>query len=390
LDYELDIESSSCIALYINVRITKDDQDKPDRYSMATTSVEIRGTSFLINGHPTYEDIYYNGQSIEGLLFNSRMVQAIFDDENLETRPSWGYPDNLEWDPDRNTREFCAMLPEYRRHGLLAITVGMQGGGSIFTKNIYDSYVNSAYTIDGTFKQPYFDRMELILDEADRAGMIVIVNYFYHQQARLFNDETILPKVNEAVTNWLLESGHENIIVDIANETRENWGHPMVTPGRIHELITMVKDKSANGRHLLVASSSSGGWEIPHGKWLEVEDVSLPHGNGCSPAALKMKIEAIREEDEYINRPRPIVVNEDSTFVENLEVAIEAGASWGFYCQGFGSDYKDLQDWTVHGREQNYDDLSGFQTVPVNWRINTPDKKRFFNRLKEITSGKLN
>jgi hypothetical protein len=355
---------------------------------MARTTVSINGTRFAINGKPTYGGITWHGHPISGMLFNSRMVQAIFDDEKPGTRTFWAYPDTGEWDPDRNTREFCAALPEYKRHGLLAVTVGMQGGGPVFTKDVYDHYVNSAFRPDGTFKQPYLERLLKILETADRLGMVVIVNYFYHQQARFFADESILPAVTHNVTDWLLETGHENIIVDIANEARENWGHPLVAPGRVHELIDRVKGRSSHGRRLLASTSSSGGWEIPHGKWLGAEDVSLPHGNGCTPQSLKMKIEAIREEDEYVKRPRPIVVNEDSTFVENLESAVETGASWGFYCQGFGSAYKDLQDWTIHGRERKYEDLSGFQTVPVNWSINTPDKKRFFDRLLAITSGK--
>ena len=44
-------------------------------------------------------------------------------------------------------------------------------------------------------------------------------------------------------------------------------------------------------------------------------------------------------------------------------------------------------DWKEHGREARYEDLSGFQTVPVNWGINTPIKKAFFTALKAITSG---
>ena len=79
------------------------------------------------------------------------------------------------------------------------------------------------------------------------------------------------------------------------------------------------------------------------------------------------------------------MVNEDSIFTANLEAAIEEYASWGFYSQGYGSDYRDLKDWKEHGREATCEELSGFQTVPVNWGINTPEKKAFFTALKAIT-----
>lgn len=85
------------------------------------TEIQIDGTRFLINGRPTYEGVTYRGKPVEGLLLNSGMVQAIFDDENPETAGHWRYPDTGLWDPDRNTDEFCAVLPLYRQHGLPSI-----------------------------------------------------------------------------------------------------------------------------------------------------------------------------------------------------------------------------------------------------------------------------
>ena len=58
---------------------------------------------------------------------NSRMVQATFDDENPLTAPMWAYPDTGRWDAERNSAEFVAMLPRYRAHGLLAVTLNLQG-----------------------------------------------------------------------------------------------------------------------------------------------------------------------------------------------------------------------------------------------------------------------
>jgi hypothetical protein len=53
------------------------------------------------------------------------MVQATFDDLNPETRNRWRYADTQSWDADRNTREFIAAMPAWRRHGLLAVTVNL-------------------------------------------------------------------------------------------------------------------------------------------------------------------------------------------------------------------------------------------------------------------------
>ena len=96
------------------------DEPAPKRY----TEVSIVGDQFFINGKPTYEGRTWNGHRIEGLLFNSRMVQGVFDDANPSTVKRWAYPDTGKWDADRNTREFVAAMPDWRRHGLLAFTDG--------------------------------------------------------------------------------------------------------------------------------------------------------------------------------------------------------------------------------------------------------------------------
>jgi hypothetical protein len=94
------------------------------------TEVAIRGDGFLINGQPTYAGRAWRGRSVEGLLLNSRMDQGIFDDLNPETRAKWAYPDTGRWDPERDMREFLAATPEWRRHGLLAFTINLQGSRS--------------------------------------------------------------------------------------------------------------------------------------------------------------------------------------------------------------------------------------------------------------------
>ena len=100
----------------------------PVRAAGRQTSVAIKEDRFLINGRPTYEGRSWRGMRIEGLLMNSRMVQGIFDDLNEATRGKWAYPDTKRWDPDRNTREFIAAMPAWRRNGLLSFTINLQGG----------------------------------------------------------------------------------------------------------------------------------------------------------------------------------------------------------------------------------------------------------------------
>lgn len=326
------------------------------------------------------------GRPVEGLLFNSRMIQAVFDDGCAETRHLWRYPDTGKWDPDRNTNEFCAQLPTYQSHGLLAVTVGLQGGGSIYTPEIYEKYENSAYTPDGQLREPYFDRLSRVLEAADRAGMVVIVNYFYVVQARRIQEEETIYKITEKVTDWLLESGYENVLVDVANEAGELWDRPLFRSDGIHNLIETVQSRSLEGRRLL-ASSSTGGGAIPDEKRRRVEDFSLPHGNGCTPEELRTMLRELKGTREFRERPRPIVINEDSIHLENLETAVDEYASWGYFSQGYGSDYNGTHKWNERPREDRCEALSGFQTVPVNWSINTERKREFFDRVNKITTS---
>jgi hypothetical protein len=352
-----------------------------------TTEISIDGTKFCLQGRPTYEGVTYRGKPVEGLLLNARMIQAIFDDECPETRNNWCYPDTGVWDPDRNTDDFCAHLPVYRDHGLLAVTVGMQGGGSIYTPNIYDNYLNSAFRPDGSFKQPYFDRLLRILKAADAAGMAVIVNYFYWKQvSRILEDATIY-SITEKMTDWLLHTGYRNILIDVANESAPWWKREALEPANIHRIIEIVQQTTLNGRRLLASASTGGGDQLPEGRWLEIEDFALPHGNGLTPVELRTKLERLQSMPAFRTRPHPILINEDSVFVENLEAAVDCYTSWGYYSQGYGSDYCDRTDWKTQSRETNFDDLSGFQTVPVNWDINTPEKRAFFAAVQRITSG---
>jgi hypothetical protein len=352
------------------------------------TEISIEGAKFLINGTPTYQGVKYKNKTVEGLLMNSRMIQAIFDDENPTTRENWKYPDTGKWDADRNTDEFCAHLPVYRAHGLLAVTVGLQGGGSIYKPEIYSAYRMSAFSDDGVPRDPYFERLSRILDAADRCGMIVIVNYFYWKQVQHMPQDSSIFKAAEAATGRLLRTGFRNILVDVANESGDWWNRPVCGPDNIHKLIDIVKNMRRDGRRLLVGCSTGGTNQIPAGVWLAAEDFSLPHGNGCTPKSLAAKICRIRKMPEYRARPRPIIVNEDGVELANMDVAVGEYASWGYYAQGAGSGEGIYDAIWGDQREKEYGALSGFQTVPVNWGINTPQKQEFFAKVKCITGGK--
>src|SRR6266566_1495916 len=218
------------------------------------TAVSIVGDEFHINGRPTYPGRVWGGRKIQGLLLNSRMVQGIFDDRNPETVKNWAYPDTGEWDAERNTREFVAAMPEWRRHGLLAFTINLQGGSPEgYSKG--QPWHNSAITKTGELRSDYMARLQRILDLADDLGMVVLLGVFNFWQDERIDDEAAVKHGLDAAVDWVLDHGYRNVLLEVSNECDGRYHHDILKPDRIHELIERVKARQRDGRHLLVSMS---------------------------------------------------------------------------------------------------------------------------------------
>jgi len=335
------------------------------------TEVAIDGDAFLINGKPTYAGREWRGMRIEGLLMNSRMVQGTFDDLNAATRSRWNYPDSGKWDPERNTREFVAAMPDWRKHGLLAFTVNFQGGSPQgYSKE--QPWENNAFEPNGKLRPAYLKRMKTILDRADSLGMVAIVGLFYFgQDERLKNEEAVIKGAENAV-GWLMDQGYCHILIEITNETMQRYDHEILRPERVHELIDWVKAIRKNGRRFLTGVSYGGG-AIPRPNVARSSDFLLIHGNGVKqPERIRQMLDQTRAVQDY--RTMPILFNEDDHFDfdkpdNNMVAAISKYASWGYFDPG----------------ESNY--VDGYQCPPVNWGINTERKRAFFNLVKQVTGS---
>jgi hypothetical protein len=335
------------------------------------TTVSIVGDEFYLNGRPTYAGRFWRGHKIEGLLLNSRMVQGIFDDLNPATVSRWAYPDTGKWDAERNTREFIAAMPAWRRHGLLAFTINLQGGAPIGYAN-EQPWSNSAISPDGSLRPDYMARLARILDRADDFGMVVIVGYFYFGQDERIRDEAAVLRATDEVTRWLLDRGYRNVLVEINNECNVRYDHAILQPERVAELITRVQAAARAGRRLLV-STSYGGGTVPRENVVRAADFLLMHGNGVSdPARLAAMVRAARAVPGYT--PKPILFNEDDHYefdqpVNNFTAAVGEYTSWGFF------DY----------RRPGESFAEGYQNVPADWGISSGRKRAFFRLVSEIS-----
>lgn len=336
------------------------------------TLLSIEGERFLINGQPTYAGRTYRGHRIEGLLLNSRMVQGTFDDLNPETATQWAYPDTGRWDAERNVREFLAGMPLWRAHGLLSFTLNLQGG----SPQGYAQgrpWVNSAFEPDGSLRADYMARLERILDFADELGMVVILGYFYFGQNKLFTDEAAVARALDQTTRWLLERNYTHLLIEVGNETNDKgYKQKLLQRDGIAQAIRRVQQHTLAGRRLL-AGTSYPGKVLPTDDVVAVSDFILLHGNGESdPQNIRKMVRKVRKNDAF--KPKPILFNEDDHFDfdqpdNHFLAALSEGASWGFFDPG-ASNYVD-----------------GYQCPPINWGVNTPRKKAFFDLVREMSGA---
>src|SRR5262249_917032 len=123
---------------------------------------------------------------------------------------------------------------------------------------------------------------------------------------------------------------------------------------------------------LLVSTSLNGG-QAPSDSLVNVVDFVLLHGNGVGdPSRITQMVEQTRTLPSY--RGQPVVFNEDDHFDfekphNNMLAALHAFVSWGFF------------DYRMTG--ERFDD--GYQSVPVNWTINSPRKRGFFELVAKVT-----
>ena len=160
-----------------------------------------------------------------------------------------------------------------------------------------------------------------------------------------------------------------------------HYHHDIVKPERVTELIVRVQERSAGrldtarGR-LLVSVSTVGGMNLPPDDAIAAGDYVLLHGNSVGgrgdPDRIRESVDRVRRNTSY--RDVPILFNEDDHFDfdqpdNNFLAALSAGAGWEYFDHRFdGEGFPD-----------------GYQSVPVDWGINSVGKRAFFNLLAEVS-----
>lgn len=330
--------------------------------------VTIVGDSFHLDGNPTYTRLTGFPEAdprLAGLILNHRVVNGIFDDLTPghayygDGVDAWAYPDTGTWNAKRNTDSFVQAMRAWRDHGVIAFTIGLQGGNPFWTSPPpegvrIEAMDSGAFAPDGSLRPAFMARLKRILDRARELDMVPIVNYFYQHQVRRIREDA-LPTAVDNATNWLLENGYDGLIIDLANECHHHAYYPALRVDDIHTLLYRVRDdvdlynaRTGKERRFYV-SASFGGWEstavqlarLPE-SFVRAVDLFLPHGNQRTTEEVRQAIATLRERASAIRgHTLPIVYNEDiadpqtpsgvdsAGDLAHLEACLEAHVSGG-------------------------------------------------------------
>jgi hypothetical protein len=193
----------------------------------------------------------------------------------------WGIRVASATEDEYAMNHLIAQLDDYKRHGVNSLAVFFMGslGGA------YDPFTSNGKRIDRQHRR----RMETIIKEADRRGMVVVVGIFYQRvpQERInLKDWAAAENAVRTVARWTKKLPNKNIILNIANEQNSNYYEKM--PWRkIREsesVIDLCRIAKQTNPSLIVGA---GGYDIEKNKaigmseWLDILlfDTIIPEEN---------------------------------------------------------------------------------------------------------------
>lgn len=251
-------------------------------------------------------------------------------------------------------------MPAWYEKGLRAITVGLQGGGPIYSYQDWSTIDTGSFSRDGKTMDPgCCRRITRIIQACDQLGMLVIVSFLYQAQAHWFQDGVALCRAIRTACAFLKELPYSNIILEVVNE-HDVGGflrHPVISSGEgMGTLIPLVREWSGNR----FAVGCSGGGGSYHREVAAQSDVILIHGNGLRRQAYYDFVRRVQA--DFPNKP--IVCNEDSQCFSQLAVSEATHTSWGYY------------------------NNTTKQEPPSPWEITQGDDAFFAQRLEQLIYGK--
>ena len=305
---------------------------KPDRFYLR------RGGQW----EQTYSGGSFRGKA-RGRLMLLRLSNALFHDEWLTEEA---------FDPDENTAKVIAALDTYAAHGVRAIGISLQiedpgyrkdangiSRGATAGAGKKNGTLASAFKPDGTLKQPWLKRLELLLNETNRRGMVVCLTYFGRSQDEVFESERELVAGARNMTDWLIEKNFRNVVIDVAHGwdvEPENWDHGSFVPEYIAHLLEDVRERFHNAAFTLPIGASGGGNMSYPASLAQLCDVVLMLGNDIAPDKKRIRLRELQ------SNVRPVWMIEDDNGSDSGPESLlrEIGSADALFADGAGWGYR--------------------------------------------------
>ncbi|MDA0204839.1 MAG: hypothetical protein O3A53_09120 [Acidobacteria bacterium] len=257
--------------------------------------------------------------------------QGLFEDEWLSEQP---------FDPAANTDALIAALDLYKKYGVLAVAVSLQGAdpgysaerngivrksGALFGDK--EGALISAFEPDGSLKPAWTARLGKLLQAADERGMFVKLTYFQPAQDEALDSPEAIVAGARNMTRWLVAGDHRNVIIDVAAgwDVEGEWDHLEFIPRNIANLIGVIREQFNGASFSLPIGAASGPSMMYPVSLAQVCDLVLLDERGLKPDLVARRFAQMSDYD----RPLGVVVDAGKELTLSAST-FDKSASWTY------------------------------------------------------------
>jgi hypothetical protein len=257
----------------------------------------------------TYDGGPYRGRAKGGLLLVNA-VHGLFDDAWLTEQT---------FDADANTNALIAALDLYKAHGVSGIFVSLQGFERPYPKSSgiertgkaedgeQRGSLASAFLPNGDLDPAWMGRLERLLAETNKRGLIVCLTYFSPVQDEVLESDQAIVTGARNMTQWLIDKEFRNVIINIADawDAQGAWDHGDFIQRNVASLVIDNRDLFNHAEFTLPIGAAAGESLAYPSSLARTCDVVLLHGNRAGGGD---KMRALANLSEY---GRPVILLED-------------------------------------------------------------------------------
>jgi hypothetical protein len=165
----------------------------------------------------------------------------------------------------------------------------------------------SAFLPNGDLDPAWLARLERLLTETNKRGMIVCLTYFTPGQDEVLESDQAIVTAARNMTGWLIEKDFRNVIINIADawDAQGAWDHADFVSRNIANLVIDNRDLFNHAEFTLPIGAAAGESLSYPSSLARICDVVLLHGNRAGGADKLRAIVNLAEAD------RPVILIED-------------------------------------------------------------------------------